>query len=107
MGKTQQSFLHLPVGPRFAHLYGTVSLAQVVEAHTTKAGDQDNMLDIKYSPMLKSVSKDVRTKLQLSTDGMNPRYIRYRVENLMIIGIIPGIGKRIVHLPAVPGAASR
>lgn len=109
----RKRFLYLPVGPRFAQLYGSALLAQVVQASPKQSGNYvDN---IQHSPMWDNVSEDVSTRLQLSIDGMNPfnknkttysmwpvtlailnlpRQIRYLVESVIMIGINPGNGKK-------------
>ena len=65
-------FLYLPLGPRFARMYGTASLAQVVhslvESDETKA-----MTAFQHSPIRKSSCDSISAVfLQSSLDGMNP-----------------------------------
>ncbi|KAK2562532.1 hypothetical protein P5673_014208, partial [Acropora cervicornis] len=76
----RKHFLYLPLGPRFGRLYGTASLAQVVQSFGTNEKDctqlqPDIMDDIQLSPLwntFRSSARDRTIFLQSSTDGMNP-----------------------------------
>ena len=76
----RKHFLHLPLGPCFGRLYGTASLAQVVQSFGTNEKDRtqlqpDIMDDIQQSPLwntFRSSARDRTIFLQSSTDGMNP-----------------------------------
>lgn len=113
----KKHFVYLPLGPRFARLYGTASLAQVFQSFTANEKDQtqpDIMDDIQQSPVWNTFRSSARERtifLQSSTDGMNPfnknktsysmwpitlamlnlpRQIRYLFGRLLLVGIIPG-----------------
>ena len=104
-------FLYLPLGPRFARMYGTASLAQVV--HSLAERDEPNaMNDVQHSPIWKSSCDPTNAVfLQSSLDGMNPfnknktsysmwpititmlnlpRQIRYLFGRMFLVGIVPG-----------------
>jgi len=116
----RKHFLYLPLGPRFGRLYGTASLAQVVQSFPIDVKDAiqvgDVMGDIQHSPLWETcrstcTSMERTVVLQPSTDGMNPfnknktsysmwpitlamlnlpRKIRYLFGRLLLVGIIPG-----------------
>ena len=113
----RKHFIYLPLGPRFGRLYGTASLAQVVQSFSLNEKDHtqpDVMDDIQQSPLWNAFGSSARERtvfLQSSTDGMNPfnknktsysmwpitlamlnlpRQIRYLFGRLLLVGIIPG-----------------
>ena len=74
----RKHFLYLPLWPRFGRLFGTASLAQVVQSFTTNEKDRtqpDIMDDNQQSPLWNTFRSSARERtifLQSSTDGMNP-----------------------------------
>ena len=112
-------FVYLPLGPRFGRLYGTASLAQVVQSFAQGNSELDVMTDVQQSPLwntFRSTARERTVILQSSTDGMNPfnknktsysmwpitlamlnlpRQIRYLFGRLLLVGIIPGEYKSI------------
>ena len=74
----RKHFIYLPLGPRFGRLYGTTSLAQVVQSFSITEKDHtqpDVMDDIQQSPSWNTFGSSARERtvfLQSSTDGMNP-----------------------------------
>lgn len=108
---------YLPLGPRFGRLYGTASLAQVVQSFSINEKDHtqpDVMDDTQQSLLWNAFASSARERtvfLQSSTDGMNPfnknktsysmwpitlamlklpQQIRYLFGRLLLVGIIPG-----------------
>ena len=61
----RKHFLYLPLGPRFGRLYGTASLAQVVQSFTTNEKDHtqpDIMDDIQQSPLWNTFRSSARER---------------------------------------------
>ncbi len=115
-------FHYLPLGPRLQRLFGTSNLAQLVQAHQNIAPNS-TMFDLHDSPIWRSSYSDTGmfkgdprgVSLGLCTDGVNPfshlrcsysmwpivltllnlpRNIRHDFRNMLLIGIIPGNGKK-------------
>ena len=114
-------FRYLPVGPRLERLFGTASLAQLVQAHALPP-TVSLMSDIHHSPMWNEAYSDGGVfngdprgiALGICADGVNPfshlrttysmcpivlsllnllRKIRHNFGNLLLVGIVPGNGR--------------
>ena len=115
-------FLYLPIRPRLERISGTSKLSQIVQAHGLLS-DSENILDIQDAPVWKQAFKpdgifkgDPRgIGLSLCTDGVNPfshqrvtysmwpimmtilnlpRHVRNCFSNILLLGIIPGSGRK-------------
>lgn len=115
-----KKFAYLPIRPRLERLFGTASLSQLIQAHNNPKSE---MSDIQDSPVWKEAyssngifNGDLRgIGLSLCTDGVNPfshlrvtysmwpimmtllnmpRKLRNAFGNIMLLGIIPGSGKK-------------
>ena len=115
------TFTYLPLGPRLSRVFGTASLAALIQSHGTQS--EADMYDIHDSPSWKKAygsggvfGNDKRgISLAFCTDGVNPfnhikvtysmwpimltilnlpRSIRNHFGNFILVGIIPGNGSK-------------
>lgn len=123
-GKSARTFQYLPLGPRLKRLFGTSSLAKLVQEHgmssTTVLHDIHDSPSWKYaygsSGVFEGDSRGI--SLNLCSDGVNPfshlrcsysmwpivmtllnlpRRIRNEYCNMLLIGIIPANNKKEAH----------
>ena len=120
----KRRFLYLPLGPRLERIFGTRSLAKLVQDHEHLTSTSDEILyDVQSSPIWKAAYStegvfrgDCRgIAFGLCADGVNPfshlrttysmcpivlsllnlpRSVRYNFGNLFLVGIVPGNGRQ-------------